>query len=217
MLQKAVLDSDWKTMNDCPTNSKKCRSEEPLFKLTSRDGSLFYVSAKAAKLSGLIRRFVEIYDLNDEQAIFMMEPIHLPNVNYRVLTMIIHWTESHKNCPKWIEEKWWLNKKKPLLNSWESGFFKEMPNDFLYKLFVAADYMDVKCLLDACAEKIADQGRGKNEEEMRQVWGLPNDLGPDYGFKRETTFWEDILQGQEHRARVKNEQNCVKAKQKAHQ
>ena len=84
---------------------------------------------------------------------------------------------------------------------------------------------------------------------MRKVWGLPNDLGPDYGFTRlvsvinswkfavkvratyesnkdsclvgfvglmtyftlfsifrEASFWEDILQGQEHRARMKNEQ-----------
>jgi len=57
--------------------------------------------------------------------------------------------------------------------------FVEVDKDTLYDLLLAANYLNVKALLDLCCQKVADMIRGKTPEEIRQAFGIKNDFSPE--------------------------------------
>ena len=57
--------------------------------------------------------------------------------------------------------------------------FVEVDKDTLYDLLLAANYLNVKPLLDLCCQKVADMIRGKTAEQIRQEFGIKNDFSPE--------------------------------------
>ncbi|PAN22931.1 hypothetical protein PAHAL_4G054300 [Panicum hallii] len=64
------------------------------------------------------------------------------------------------------------------LASFDKAFI-EVDTDTLYDLLLAANYLDVKTLLDLCCQKVADMIRGKTPEQIRQTFGIKNDFSPE--------------------------------------
>lgn len=52
------------------------------------------------------------------------------------------------------------------------------PQDMLFELLTAANYMGIKPLLDLACLKVTFQLNGKNAEEIRQILNLP-ELSPE--------------------------------------
>lgn len=52
-------------------------------------------------------------------------------------------------------------------------------NEELIDVVVAANYMDVKWLLDAACQEVADRIKGKSPEEIREIFQLENIYGPE--------------------------------------
>ncbi|KAG6502227.1 hypothetical protein ZIOFF_042116 [Zingiber officinale] len=66
----------------------------------------------------------------------------------------------------------------PALSAWDKEFVKLDPSS-LYDLFIAANYLDVKGLVDFIAETVADMIKGKEPEEIRQLLDIDNDFTPE--------------------------------------
>ncbi|KAG6498316.1 SKP1-like protein 11 [Zingiber officinale] len=66
----------------------------------------------------------------------------------------------------------------PALSAWDKEFVKLDPSS-LYNLFIAANYLDVKGLVDFIAETVADMIKGKEPEEIRQLLDIQNDFTPE--------------------------------------
>ncbi|XP_074580954.1 SKP1-like protein 11 [Curcuma longa] len=66
----------------------------------------------------------------------------------------------------------------PALSAWDKEFVKLDPSS-LYDLFMAANYLDIKGLLNLIAETLADMIRGKEPEQIRQLLDIENDFTPE--------------------------------------
>ena len=49
----------------------------------------------------------------------------------------------------------------------------------LFEVTMAANYLDVKPLLELCCAKVASLIKGKSVEETRQFFNLANDFSPE--------------------------------------
>ncbi|CAJ0578933.1 unnamed protein product, partial [Mesorhabditis spiculigera] len=153
--------------------------EEVCYRFHSKEGREFTLSKSAAHLSVLVKQMVPDLGIDDDEEIKTMRPIPLINVGSEALALVVKWCEHHKTMPAWEEEKWWLNERDAEMRRWEREFITAMSPDQLFNVFSAANYMDIKCLFDKCAEAVADMARGKSVEEIREVWILENDFTPE--------------------------------------
>jgi S-phase kinase-associated protein 1 len=60
----------------------------------------------------------------------------------------------------------------------------------LLAVVVAANFLDVKTLLDTACQEVADRIKGKSPEEIRQIFGLENTYTPEEEAKvRQANAW----------------------------
>lgn len=60
----------------------------------------------------------------------------------------------------------------------------------LLALVVAANFLDVKPLLDAACQEVADRIKGKSPEDIRKIFGLENTYTPEEEAKvRQANAW----------------------------
>eukprot|EP00915_Cephaloidophora_sp_WS-2016_P000028 GHVH01000065.1.p1 GENE.GHVH01000065.1~~GHVH01000065.1.p1 ORF type:complete len:190 (+),score=33.40 GHVH01000065.1:106-675(+) len=77
------------------------------------------------------------------------------------------------------------------VSAWDENFINK-PNDQLQELILAANYLDVKPLLELCAAKIASLMKGKSVEELRSEFNIENDFSPEEeALIREENRWID--------------------------
>ncbi|KAI5010135.1 hypothetical protein ZWY2020_012272 [Hordeum vulgare] len=67
---------------------------------------------------------------------------------------------------------------KILSKSWDAEFIK-VDQATLYDLILAANYLDIKGLLDLTCQTVADMIKGKTPEEIRKTFSIENDFTPE--------------------------------------
>ena len=68
--------------------------------------------------------------------------------------------------------------------------FVDIEQELLFELILAANYMDIKSLLDLTCAKVASMIKGKSPEEIRQTFNIVNDFTPEEEAKvREENKW----------------------------
>ncbi|KAL7303115.1 hypothetical protein TKK_0004327 [Trichogramma kaykai] len=123
-------------------------------KLQSVDGKEFKVDIEVAKSSTTIKTMLEdlpFLENNDN------EPVPLPNVNGDILKLIIEWATHHVKEQKDAVE----------ITPWEQKFLKDHDSQ-LQELILAANYLDVKRLLDITCFSVARQLKGKSPDEIKK-------------------------------------------------
>ncbi|CAJ0568645.1 unnamed protein product, partial [Mesorhabditis spiculigera] len=160
---------------EAPGSSKRLK-EEILYRFHSKEGHEFTMEKAAAELSGVVKQISQDLGIDDDESIRNMKPIPLINVSSEAFHYVVKWCEQHKTMPPWEQDKWWLNERDEEMKKWENEFLGGLTSE---QLFDAANYMDIKCLLDKCAETVAGMIKGKSVEEIREIWELENDFTPE--------------------------------------
>jgi S-phase kinase-associated protein 1 len=81
-----------------------------------------------------------------------------------------------------------------LVQEYYSSFILSLDHDAIFHLTLAANYMDIRPLLDLCCAKIASLIKGKSPEEIRNNLNIVNDFSPEEEAKvREENRWADDL------------------------
>jgi S-phase kinase-associated protein 1 len=62
-----------------------------------------------------------------------------------------------------------------LVPEWDAAFVGDMELEELYQLILAADFLDIKCLLDLACSKVATFLKGKTTIELRKVLNIRSD------------------------------------------
>jgi S-phase kinase-associated protein 1 len=100
--------------------------------------------------------------------------IPLPNVAKVILKKVIDYCEYHaKKETADGKEKSEDDKK-----NFDADFVK-VDQATLFELILAANYMNIKQLLDLCCQTVANMIKGKTPAEIRKTFNIKNDFTPE--------------------------------------
>lgn len=164
--------------------------------LVSQEGESFEVSLENAKMSELVKTMIDEEQDEDEA-----QEIPLPNVKSAILAKVIEFIQRHKTEPMTEIEKVcrtdFPNKVsrshlflslliQPLksaqmsevVQEWYANFVN-VEQEVLFELILAANFMDIKPLLDLTCATVASMIKGKTPEEIRKTFNIVNDFTPE--------------------------------------
>ena len=142
-------------------------------KLQSSDGEIFPVEVEVAKQSITIKTMLDDLGLEEDDD----EVVPLPNVNAAILKKVIQWATQHKEDPPLPEKDENKERRTDDISAWDSEFLK-VDQGTLFELILAANYLDMKGLLDITCKTVANMIKGKTPEEIRKTFNIKNDLTP---------------------------------------
>jgi len=134
-----------------------------IIKLQSQDNQLFELSIKAATMSETVKNLLEDVDTADA--------IPLPNVTGKILAKVVEYVKHHAENPIVPNET-------DGINPWDMEFCK-VDQPTLFELILAANYLDIKSLLDLSCKTVANMIKGKTPEEIRKTFNIKNDFTPE--------------------------------------
>jgi len=152
----------------------------------SSDGEQFTIDREVAIRSVLIKNMIEDVGESDN-------PIPLPNVSASVLKKVIEWCEHHKKDPEpSAEDPDDARKRATEISDWDTKFIN-VDQEMLFEIILAANYLDIKPLLDVGCKSVANMIKGKQPEEIRKLFNIANDFTPEEEaqIKKENEWAED--------------------------
>ena len=66
-----------------------------------------------------------------------------------------------------------------VVQQWYADFVDNVDQEVLFDSILAANYMDIKPLLDLTCAKVASLIKGKTPEEIRKTFNIINDFTPE--------------------------------------
>ncbi|XP_052168169.1 SKP1-like protein 20 [Oryza glaberrima] len=149
--------------------------------LRSCEGQVFEVAEAVAMESQTIRHMIE-----DKCA---DTGIPLPNVSAKILSKVIEYCSKHVEArggaaaaadgdapaPAAVEANKAVEDE---LKTFDSEFVK-VDQSTLFDLILAANYLNIKGLLDLTCQTVADMIKGKTPEEIRKTFNIKNDFTPE--------------------------------------
>ncbi|XP_022751494.1 SKP1-like protein 1B [Durio zibethinus] len=133
--------------------------------LKSSDGESFEVDEAVALESETIKHIIE-EDCADTG-------IPLPNVTSKILAKVIEYCKKHVETPKTDDRA-----ADDEVKSWDAEFVK-VDQATLFDLILAANYLNIKGLLDLTCQTVADMIKGRTPEEIRKTFNIKNDFTPE--------------------------------------
>ncbi|KAJ4840077.1 hypothetical protein Tsubulata_046243 [Turnera subulata] len=155
------------------SSSTTTENNKKMITLLSSDSEEFVVEEAVAVQSQTIKHLIQDGCSTDES-------IPLPNVTSPVLSKVIEYCKKHIGD---IEEK-------EELKAWDAEFVKDDDFDALASLIMAANFLDIKGLLDLVAQTLANMIKEKSPEEIRRMLNIKNDFTPeeDEAYRKENQW-----------------------------
>nr|ALA48969.1 S-phase kinase-associated protein 1 [Oryza minuta] len=147
--------------------------EKKMITLKSSDGEEFEVEEAVAMKSQTIRHMIED-DCADSG-------IPLPNVNSKILSKVIEYCNKHVHASTSADDATSTANNSTSaddLKNWDADFVK-VDQATLFDLILAANYLNIKELLDLTCQTVADMIKGKTPEEIRKTFNIKNDFTPE--------------------------------------
>jgi len=133
--------------------------------LKSSDGETFEVSEAVALESQTIKHMIED-DCADNA-------IPVQNVTGKILAKVIEYCKKHVGAADADEKP-----SEDDLKNWDGEFVK-VDQATLFDLILAANYLNIKSLLDLTCETVANMIKGKTPEQIRETFHIKNDYSPE--------------------------------------
>ena len=139
--------------------------------LVPEEGEGIEVEVDIAQMSVLVKSMIDDGGIEEE--------IPLPNVKRATLDKVIEFCQHHKEEPLGdIEKPLKTNNIKDVVANWY-GEFVDTEIEQLYEIILAANYLDVKPLLEVTCAAVAAMMKGKSIEEIRTLFNIENDFTPE--------------------------------------
>jgi len=173
-------------------NSESANPDDRVLKFISKDGKAFEIPQGVAKMSELIAGMLKVFE--DAPDSTSDVPIDL-DISGDILEKIITYLKWHYENPRALdipeedkEEEEEDNtgmddgafkyKRTDDIIEWDKAFIN-VENPVLFEMLLAANYLNVRILLDLILKAIANQIKGKTTEEIRQHFNIKNDFTPE--------------------------------------
>ncbi|KAM3066492.1 hypothetical protein ACMFMG_011990 [Clarireedia jacksonii] len=165
-------------------------SAEPKPKITlySNDHHSIEVDQEVAEKSILLKNMTE--DLGEAA---VSTPVPIPSVTGVILRKVIEWCEHHKHDTVALNDVASdMRNKTTDIEEWDQKFM-QVDQEMLFNIILAANYLDIKALLDIGCKTVANMIKGKTPEEIRKTFNITNDFTPEEeeNIRRENEWAED--------------------------
>ena len=138
------------------------------FSIQTKNKKIYKLSKKAAVLSELLKGMKEI-----------PEDLVIPlnnDINSETLEKIIEYlVHFDGNPPREISRPLYMTDMKKITDEYSADFVDKLKIEELVDMISAAHYMKINPLLDLCCAKMVSLCKGKNEEEIFNIFGIPKD------------------------------------------
>ncbi|ACO65881.1 predicted protein [Micromonas commoda] len=134
---------------------------DELVTLMSSEAEKFEVAQDVAFKSETIKNMIEDTGLE--------APIPLPNVSSKILQKVIDYCKHHSEKKEGEAEE---------DKNFDAEFVK-VDQATLFELILAANYLNIKSLLDLTCMTVANMIKGKTPEEIRKTFNIRNDFTPE--------------------------------------
>ncbi|CAN0878860.1 SKP1-like protein 4 [Linum grandiflorum] len=149
------------TSNEAINNGEEKKTK--MITLRSSDDEIFEIEETVALKSGTIKNMIE-----DDCADGV---IPITEVNADILAKVIEFCKQHVDDSFDPEEK---SGNKDWEKNFTNGLIKDQKT--LFDLILAANYLNIKGLLDLTCQYVADQLKGKTPEQIRDLFHIKNDF-----------------------------------------
>jgi len=147
-------------------------SEDVTVRLMSKEGECTEIPSTVAMMSELVRDMIDENDGDDD----VTPEVPLPNVEASVLAKVVDFCVHYQGDP--------MNEiARPLKSAAISDAVQEWYAEFvnveqteLFDLISAANFMDIKPLLDLGCAAVACKIKEKSPEEIRRLYNMVNDF-----------------------------------------
>jgi len=143
-------------------------------KLESADDQIFEVPRNIAEMSVTVKHMLEDIDPSSDAD----NPIPLPNVQSKILSKVIDYCKYHNEHPDAPSDEKKDEKRTDDIIPWDKEFC-DVDQPTLFELILAANYLDIKPLLDLTCKTVANMIKGKTPEEIRKTFNIKNDFTPE--------------------------------------
>jgi len=141
-------------------------------KLESSDEVIVEVERKIAESSVTIKHMLDDLETDSDN------PIPLPNVTGKILQKVIEYCKYHNEHPDAPSDEKKDEKRTDDIIPWDKEFC-DVDQATLFELILAANYLDIKPLLDLTCKTVANMIKGKTPEEIRKTFNIKNDFTPE--------------------------------------
>eukprot|EP01097_Dermamoeba_algensis_P008051 TRINITY_DN5226_c0_g1_i1.p1 TRINITY_DN5226_c0_g1~~TRINITY_DN5226_c0_g1_i1.p1 ORF type:complete len:168 (-),score=53.82 TRINITY_DN5226_c0_g1_i1:126-629(-) len=148
--------------------------EIKVVRLQSSDSREFEVPRKIAETSVTIKNMISDIPPEDVAA----SAIPLPNVSGKILEKVIEYCKYHHENPTPAVDDKKEERRTDDIIPWDQEFCK-VDQATLFELILAANYLDIKSLLDLTCKTVANMIKGKTPEEIRKTFNIKNDFTPE--------------------------------------
>ncbi len=92
---------------------------------------------------------------------------------------VLEWCRQHVNDPPAAPDDDSDSRKKSTdIDEWDQKFM-QVDQEMLFEIILAANYLDIKALLDVGCKTVANMIKGKSPEEIRKTFNIHNDFTPE--------------------------------------
>jgi S-phase kinase-associated protein 1 len=165
---------------------------QKILTLTSSDGLKFTIDSKSAERSGLLRGLIQDYSEDTD--------IPVPDIRGEVLKKVIDWLVHWKDEePKAIPKPLPSADLKDVTEQWNVEFIEATDLPTNYDIINAANYMDIKSLLELSCSRVASLMKNKTVEQIRELFNIPIDMTEEEQLKMEEEYRQEKLKKQEEK------------------
>jgi len=148
-------------------------------KLQTNDNEKFEVDVRIAKLFGVVKNMMQDLGFEENPEKLKGEIIPLNNVDSKVFAKILEWVQHYKDNKEALEgEDPEISYRTDNIPDWDKEFLTK-DKATIFGIMQAANYLDVKGLLDICCKTVANMLKGKSVEAVRREFNIENDFTPE--------------------------------------
>lgn len=140
--------------------------------LVTNDNELFSAKRFIIEQSNVIKNMLEDCSDNPEQ------PIPLPNISSSVLKMVLEYCSHRHDFPDTGPRPHRLAE----IGEWDRKFLT-VDDEMLFEIIMAANYLDIKPLLDVSCKTITNKIKNSTPEEIRRLFNV--DFTPQETFENQ--------------------------------
>ncbi|KAH3756147.1 cytosolic glycoprotein FP21 [Pelomyxa schiedti] len=179
----AAATTDPATTSTATTSASATPADTKMVKLESSESQVIEVPVEIAKMSVTIKNMLD--DLGETNA-----PIPLPNVTVKILNKVIQYCDYHHKNPSPDDKRDEKERRLDDIAPWDLEYTK-VDQETLFQLILAANYLDIKPLLDLTCKTVALMMKGKTPAEIRKTFNILTPTPEEEEEVRKANPWLD--------------------------